>query len=562
MTFLPIVSRELRVASRRWGTYWLRSGAALVVILLGVWLFLMLRDEAPRFVSLTLFGVLTGSAVLYALFSGVRATADCLSEEKREGTLGLLFLTDLRGYDVVIGKLVAGSVNAFYAVAAALPMMAIPLLMGGVSLGEFGRMALVILNTLFFSLSLGIGISALSRSGQKARGTTLLLLLLAAGGMPALGGLLSLWDKSGRVLWLFFLPSPGFTFALAFAQNFTPNPDKFWYSLAALNALAWAAIVLACVVAPHSWQDRPADVRRLRWHERWQFWTYGRLDERVTFRQRLLTRNPFFWLTSRLRFKPALVWGVLLVTACVWIWGLAKYRRTWLDPSVYVTTALFLNLTLRCWIAAESSRPLADERRAGTLELLLSTPLSVADILRGQWLALWRQFFAPLATVLVVELVFWYGTFSIAADPDGHWAATCFWWGGMIMLVADCVALYWVGMWQGLIARTSSRAASASLVRIFFCPWVAYGAVVLAMVLWNVARTPQEQDWSWHLLLGLWFVLGLAADVGFALHARRMLLTRFRWAAQDRFAGRMGFWRRLAGSIEPRTTYSTPAVAK
>ena len=54
-----------------------------------------------------LFWGLTGSAVFYCLLSGVWFTADCLSEEKREGTLGLLFLTDLKGYDVVFGKLVA-----------------------------------------------------------------------------------------------------------------------------------------------------------------------------------------------------------------------------------------------------------------------------------------------------------------------------------------------------------------------------------------------------------------------------------------------------------------------
>ena len=56
-----------------------------------------------------LFCILTGSAVFYCLLSGVWFTADCLSEEKREGTLGLLFLTDLKGYDVVLGKLVATS---------------------------------------------------------------------------------------------------------------------------------------------------------------------------------------------------------------------------------------------------------------------------------------------------------------------------------------------------------------------------------------------------------------------------------------------------------------------
>ena len=86
------------------------------------------------------------------MFTGVRSTADCLSEEKRDGTLGLLFLTDLKGYDVVGGKLVATSLNAFYGLTAIFPLLAIPLLMGGVTNGEFWRMALVLANTFLFSL--------------------------------------------------------------------------------------------------------------------------------------------------------------------------------------------------------------------------------------------------------------------------------------------------------------------------------------------------------------------------------------------------------------------------
>src|SRR5438034_7581247 len=102
----------------------------------------MMRHAPPHEVALVLFRILAGASVLFSLLSGVRSTADCLSEEKREGTLGLLFLTDLKGYDVVLGKLAATSLNAFYGVLAVLPMMAIPLLMGGVTLGQFGRTAL------------------------------------------------------------------------------------------------------------------------------------------------------------------------------------------------------------------------------------------------------------------------------------------------------------------------------------------------------------------------------------------------------------------------------------
>jgi ABC-type transport system involved in multi-copper enzyme maturation permease subunit len=184
MTFLPIVARELRIASRRRSTYWVRSGAALVVMFIGAWFFLVTQNQPPNQIAMGIFIILTAGAGLYCLFSGVRSTADCLSEEKREGTLGLLFLTDLKGYDVVFGKLVANSLSGFYGVLAVVPMLALPLLLGGVTPGEFWRMALVSLNALFFSLAAGICVSALCRSARNAMALTLLVILLFAALLP------------------------------------------------------------------------------------------------------------------------------------------------------------------------------------------------------------------------------------------------------------------------------------------------------------------------------------------------------------------------------------------
>ena len=75
----------------------------------------------------------------------------------------------------------------------------------------------------------------------------------------------------------------------------------------------------------------------------------------------------------------------------------------WLDPSVAVLTALMLNSTLKIWLAIEAGQQLAEDQRTGAFELLLSTPLTVQDILRGQLLALRRQFLRPLLVVLGVE---------------------------------------------------------------------------------------------------------------------------------------------------------------
>src|SRR6266496_5591895 len=187
MTFFPIVERELRVASRRRGTYWSRAVAALSAILIFLGTLWFDGLAAPKDLGKHAFDVLSGLFLLNSLAAGIRYTADCLSEEKREGTLGLLFLTDLRGHDVVLGKLAATSLNCIYALLAMFPVLAIPLLLGGVSVDESWRIALVLANALFFSLATGIFTSTMSKSPRKAMFCTLLLILLIHGGWPLLG---------------------------------------------------------------------------------------------------------------------------------------------------------------------------------------------------------------------------------------------------------------------------------------------------------------------------------------------------------------------------------------
>src|SRR3954469_4241332 len=142
MTLLPIVQRELRVAARKRSTFWLRVIAAVVALILGTgWLLMfaaMGGGRQPMFsAGKILFGILTWMGLVCVLFTGLFFTSDCISEEKRDGTLGLLFLTDLRGYDVIAGKLFANSVRGFFALLAVFPVLGLTLLMGGVTLEQF-----------------------------------------------------------------------------------------------------------------------------------------------------------------------------------------------------------------------------------------------------------------------------------------------------------------------------------------------------------------------------------------------------------------------------------------
>jgi ABC-type transport system involved in multi-copper enzyme maturation permease subunit len=552
MTFLPIVSRELLLASRRGATYWLRSIAALVVMAVGTWVFLVFQTEPPKDLAMVLFYVISGGAVLVALSSGPRSTADCISEEKREGTLGLLFLTDLRGYDVILGKLFANSFNAFYTVVAMLPMMAIPLLMGGgITLNEVGRMALVTINALFFSLTLGIAVSALSRSALKASAVSALLILFFVAGWPACGAVIAAIRKSWPVHPVFLLPSTGFTYYLALEAAYKISKMWFWVSLATINGLSWLSLFVASLAARLTWKDRPPDKSSLRLKEHWRAWTFGYGAERAALRTRLLDLNPILWLVARMRSKPISVWLVLAILACGWVWGWWRLRRDWLSVPIYISTAVVLNFILRIWFASEAAWVLSDNRKSGGLELLLSTPLRIEDILRGQWLALKRQFLGPILAVIVVEGFFMAATVREAIPDDDQLFWYALWFGGILMFVADLVALYWLCMWRGLTARNALRAAGGSLGIIFGLPWVAYGVVLMFMILTEWGQQGNQTSPNWQFFFGLWFGLGIAVDFFFAAWSRQKLLTEFRLAAQQQLGARRGSLGRWVASLKP-----------
>ncbi len=543
MTLLPIAGREMRVAARRPMTYWVRTIAALALLVLGTWFFLMMWREPPREAGLVIFGVLTGTTVLFSLLSGIRATSDCISQEKRDGTLGLLFLTDLKGYDVVLGKLAANSINAFYGVLAVVPLLAVPLLMGGVSPAAFGRMALVTVNTLFFSLALGIFASSLLRDARNSAGATFLALVFFAGGGPALGAWMDYRGFPRGLEQIPFLTSPGFTFACAFDAMYAVNRNGFWISLALAHAFGWGFLAFASLIVPHTWQDRPSAGPRLSLRERWRNWTYGNEAQRRALRTECLDQNAFFWLCSRARLKPAVVWWVLALLGCAWLGGWLKWRQDWVDPGVFATMGIILNVLMKGWVASETGRQIVEDRKSGALELLLSTPITIREVVHGQWLALRRQFFAPFVVVLAV----WFIS-MVVGGRDMHSRSDrsswfLFWIAMTAMLALDLVTIFWVGLAQSLTARSAQHAANATAARVFVVPWVGFALVMLVVSL-DLIRS---RGTSPEFVLGLWFFMGLMADLFFGFASYNRVMSEFRSLAEQRFVARPGFWKRLMG---------------
>src|SRR5262249_42979198 len=148
------------------------------------------------------------------------------------------------------------SLNAVYGLFGILPMLALPLLLGGVTGGEFWRMTLALINALLFSLAAGIMVSALARDTQTAMGRTLGLMIILVFGLPLVGAGLQPggWAGFGTVI---NRASPLAPFSSSSDILYTGHEGRFWGAFAASELLTWLFLVVAVWALPRFWHEQP-----------------------------------------------------------------------------------------------------------------------------------------------------------------------------------------------------------------------------------------------------------------------------------------------------------------
>ncbi|MEO8426970.1 MAG: ABC transporter permease subunit, partial [Verrucomicrobiota bacterium] len=357
MTFLPIVERELRVAARRTHSYRTRTLAALItcVVVSGI-LITAGQFSTPMKMGQSLFKLLSWVAFVYCLLEGARTTADCLSEEKREGTLGLLFLTDLKGYDVVLGKLLATSLNSFYCLVAVFPAFAISLLLGGVTPGEFWRMVLVLTNTLFLSLCTAMWVSSISQDSRKAWGAALGLMLAILFG-PWLLDYLIFFSIPKPANALFSVLSPLVAVVLAYDVEYNAGSAHFWWSFFFIQLLSWISLALASWTLPKTWKTTAAIATQSAAEpsplKQWIL-KHNLLPCRSRGKW-LLETNPVLWLVGRNEQQRRWLWTLVgfAVSGALVIWFANEENRKDMRE-VNVAAVLAIHLIFRIWVAAQA----------------------------------------------------------------------------------------------------------------------------------------------------------------------------------------------------------------
>lgn len=516
---LSIVRRELAVGARQTSTHRLRLFAGGAVI--GIFaLFLVLQSRPANFVGPMIFGISSFFLFVQALFSGVRYTADALSEERREGTLGLLFLTELRSSEVVLGKMIVRSLRGFYALVATLPVFTFCILLGGVTGLNALYMALLLLTTMIFSLAACIFVSSRSTEDKSAFIGSLGI-LAAFAFIPLILWKICFTIAPRLLSWDFLLyPSPLFAYHVLPASS--AHVLEFLRPIACLYLLSLAFLFLAARNLTCSFQDEfapaksPTEASVVEEEPvsptLWDQMQTRRIDL-------LLNQNPFRWLLTRENFYPKLMRNiaVCIFIAAVIGWIAVSPGGAGMWTAIFVYGLAALHWFWKLLVASHALRRLHDDHRSGALEILLVTPIEIDEILSAQLKYTFEVCQGGAMALCVADAIIFKAQYVSELFPVAI--------GGAIFLFIDARTIIWLAMLQAL-KPSRFPAAVLRVIGITLLPPV----LTLMLIIYS-GRGFSSRDIN--ALFFFWYVACGLYDLILIRRAKRALNANFRTLASE-----------------------------
>ena len=414
MTVVPVIDRELRAQSRLPYTYNLRllgAAAALLVCLL-----FSLSHPLVHALGGELFARLNQTVFFSIWIIVPLLCADCISRERREGTIGLLFLTPLHARDVVLAKGFVHGMRALSLLLAALPIITIPLFLGGVAWSDAALSLMMNFSALCWALASGLLASSFSKSWLRAQ-------LLAAGVAVCLGSTFlllngaNLYGFSGARAWTPIGTSDNLSWTVMFgfldATNFNGWWGRIHSTMSPAKHTAWLfahlrivlisllALFLSIEIASRNlrryWREEPPSARQV-WLEKKLFTPIVMVSFLRGWMRRKLERNPIGWLEQRSWSGRLVTWGWFAVMISVYS---AAFSNA--DVSHFLDAIQkFMAWLLLGVIAVTAAGSFQRERETGLLELLLVSPMTVGQIIGGRLRGVWGQFLPAFIVLLVL----------------------------------------------------------------------------------------------------------------------------------------------------------------
>jgi hypothetical protein len=345
---------------------------------------------------------------------------------------------------------------------------------------------------------------------------------------------------------------------MAFDTYYSRSPERFWGSLLITHLLGWRFLVRSAYLLRKYRHDDAKPVIAAFGRKRSRPMSAAKARAHNSRRQRMIAINPVFWLSNRTGGTRAFTWTIGLIAAGLF---LTSVMRT-VDAStggidiigmiLHSYGGLLMVFALKFAVASRAAFCFTEARRSGAMELILSTPLSVPFILRGQRRALWPWIIWPSILIGIVQLGVFVTNYLYLAQSQSSAPVISSAWGsisyqtyfaimsiaGVVTFVFDVLALSWVGMWFGLSAKSSTQAAVKSYIAVILLP-----ALALYFLQYCLFVMLQFSGSVGFAGLFVFPALVVVKDLLFLSWARKRLLRDFRTIASQTAPAKSPWWR-------------------
>ena len=487
----PIFARELVTVPRRRGHHAARAAVAGLLGILGIttWQATVGFSRDATLGETAAFGVLLFQIVafvqlLLTLFFAALSAASAVSQEKDRRTFVLLLLTDMRDYEIVVGKLLGALLPITIQILVTAPVLAMLLLLGGIDPEQVIQAVLVLAASAVASGSLGGLIALWREKTYQSIALSVLFLVLyicLTQGIGVVGPLLA-----DSVNWT--AVQAWFDPFVAMITVLEP-PAGGWAGLApgygfVLVMLGWCAILNGVGIWKlRQWNPSGEPIMQR------ETPTSLETDESVELEKRAKAHaapgqarevwaNPVLWREIRtLAYgrRPLLVkFAFGLVLALILYFAVSELNRSGGRPAFAAAYGLVpvavLSLLL---ISAQAVTSVTSERDGGCLDILLVTDISPFEFVFGKLLAVVYNTKEYLLPALLLA-VFYAIRGALTRTPPGLDAATAFAanFGPLIAVLGSIVVLFAfaivLGLHVSLRVENSRLAIVNTLGTVFF----------------------------------------------------------------------------------------------
>lgn len=399
----PIFRREVVTVPRRRGHYASRAALIGLLAVLGItsWQASIgftreaTLGETAAF-GLLLFQIAAYVLLLLTLFFATLSAAGAVAQEKDRRTFVLLLITDMRDYEIVVGKMLGALLPITIQIAIAAPVLSLFLLLGGIAPEQVIQTMVILSASAVAAGSIGALVALWRERTFQALALSVLFLALYLGLVQAVGLLLTFGVSAdaARLVQAWLDP-------FAALQTVLAPPAGGWNGVApaygfAAMMLVWTAIINAVGIwglrrwnpsgEPIVQREAPEDIQELDESQE--------LEKRAKAHAapgtvRHVWHNPILWREIRtLAYgrRPLLVkFAFAVVLLLILYFAYTELHRPGGRPPFAAAYGLVpLTILSLLLVAAQAVTAITSERDGGTLDILLVTDISPNEFIFGK----------------------------------------------------------------------------------------------------------------------------------------------------------------------------------